>query len=113
MSGGCAPVRAESPALIECYIRRVTVCAEAIAMAAVTDGDGAEIENIGPSTKRQRRPERRWSRLRHGREMISDYAPTASVIRQARRDQRSDVRTCCSEVCAPGIRRCWVGGRDK
>jgi cytidine deaminase len=32
---------------LECYVGRVTVCAEAIAIGrAVTDGDGAEIETI-------------------------------------------------------------------
>ena len=68
---------------LECYVGRVTVCAEAVAIGrAVTDGDGAEIETI--VAVRQAAPEDREPAIVTPcgmcREMISDYAPNCRVI---------------------------------
>ena len=68
---------------LECYVGRVTVCAEAIAIGrAVTDGDGAEIETIVAVYQASADdPEPKVvAPCGMCREMISDYAPTARVI---------------------------------
>ena len=68
---------------LECYVGRVTVCAEAIAIGrAVTDGDGAEIEAIVAVYQASADdPEPKVvAPCGMCREMISDYAPTARVI---------------------------------
>ena len=68
---------------LECYVGRVTVCAEAIAIGrAVTEGDGEEIETIvavRQSCSNDAEP-RVVAPCGMCREMISDYAPGARVI---------------------------------
>jgi cytidine deaminase len=68
---------------LECYVGRVAVCAEAVAIGrAVTEGDGGEIETIVAVRQSS------GSDVEPGvvapcgmcREMISDYAPYARVI---------------------------------
>jgi cytidine deaminase len=69
----------------ECYVGRVTLCAEAIAIGrAVTDGDGEDIETIvavRQSSSNDAEP-RVVAPCGMCREMISDYAPSARVIMQ-------------------------------
>ncbi len=84
---GCA-VRTRSGRIqlgvhLECYVGRVSVCAEAVAIGrAVTDGDGDEIETIvavHQSSSDDAAP-RVVAPCGMCREMISDYAPQARVI---------------------------------
>ncbi len=68
---------------LDCYVGRIAVCAEAIAIGrAVTDGDGAEIDTI--VAVRQASPDDPEPAVVAPcgmcREMISDYAPEARVI---------------------------------
>ena len=68
---------------LECYVGRVTVCAEAVAIGrAVTDGDGAEIEAIVAVYQASADDPEPKVVAPFGmcREMISDYAPNARVI---------------------------------
>ena len=84
---GCA-VRTRSGRIhlgvhLECYVGRITVCAEAIAIGrAVTDGEGADIETI--VAVRQASTDDPSPQIVSPcgmcREMISDYAPNARVI---------------------------------
>lgn len=68
---------------LECYVGRMTVCAEAIAIGrAVTDGDGGEIETI-VAVRQANHDDAAPSVVAPCgmcREMISDYAPDARVI---------------------------------
>jgi cytidine deaminase len=68
---------------LECYVGRVTVCAEAIAIGrAVTDGDGDEIDIIVAVRQSSINDAEPSVVAPCGmcREMISDYAPGAQVI---------------------------------
>jgi len=68
---------------LECYVGRVTVCAEAIAIGrAVTEGDGEEIETIVAVRQSSSNDAEPCVVAPCGmcREMISDYAPRARVI---------------------------------
>ncbi len=67
---------------LECYIGRITVCAEAVAIGrAVTEGDGADIETIVAVHQANAGAEPCVvSPCGMCREMISDYAPDARVI---------------------------------
>jgi cytidine deaminase len=67
---------------VECYVGRVTICAEAVAIGrAITDGD-ADIDTIvavRQASAEDRQPEV-VAPCRMCREMISDYAPECRVI---------------------------------
>jgi cytidine deaminase len=68
---------------LECYVGRITVCAEAIAIGrAVTEGDGGEIKTIVAVRQRSSDDAEPCVVAPCGmcREMINDYAPTARVI---------------------------------
>lgn len=68
---------------LECYIGRVTVCAEAIAIgAAVTAGEGSEINTIVAVRQSSKDDTLPGIVAPCGmcREMISDYAPNARVL---------------------------------
>jgi cytidine deaminase len=68
---------------LECYVTRISVCAEAVAIGhAVVQGEGEEIETV--VAVRQASPDdpapRVVSPCGMCREMISDYAPSARII---------------------------------
>ncbi len=68
---------------LECYVGRISVCAEAVAIGrAVTDGDGDSIETIvavHQASAVDTAP-RVVAPCGMCREMISDYAPCARVL---------------------------------
>lgn len=68
---------------LECFVGRITVCAEAVAIGrAVTDGDGELIETIVAVLQSSFDDEHPAVVSPCGmcREMIGDYAPTARII---------------------------------